>query len=143
MVSFAVLSCFSYSKFVSISYLFIIHILISLFSWMSSLWLLLGDGGRGLTDAQTSLPDFTIQGFSLFCCHRDRLLPENIAHLCLFFFFFFFSEYSLISSVFPNQIESWRAFSSSLFTPVSALFVTNKSYSLLQEESLSSGSIFF
>ena len=86
----------------------------------------------------------SLQGFSLFCCHRDRLLPENIAHLCFFFFFFFFfSEYSLISSVFPNQIESWSAFSSSLFTPVSALFVTNKSYSLLQEESSSSGSIFF
>lgn len=39
-------------------------------------------------NAQTWLPDVTTHGSSLFCCCRDRLLPENIVFLCLFFFFF-------------------------------------------------------
>lgn len=59
------------------------------------------------------------------------------------FFFFLFSEYSLISSVFPNQIESQRAFSSWLCTPISALFATNVRCHLPQEESSYPGSISF
>lgn len=71
--------------------------------------------GKG-QDAQTSLPDFTLKGLSCFYCHRDRLLPEIIGHLCFTFFFF---ECSIISSVFPNQIDSWRPFPSSLVYPSS------------------------
>lgn len=39
-------------------------------------------------NAQTWLPDVITHGSSSFCCCRDRLLPENIVFLCLFFSFF-------------------------------------------------------
>ena len=84
-------------------------------------------------------PDVTTQGLSLFWCRRDRLLPEN-TDFSVPFFFFLFSECSLISSVFPSQIESSRAFSSWLCTPISALSVTTMRCHLPQEESSYPGS---
>lgn len=99
---------------------------------MSSWWQLLGDeGGHGMPrlDFQMSRP----KGFLCFAATETDCFLKIQIFLCLFFSF---SEYSLISSVFPSQIESSRAFSSWLCTPISALFVTTMRCHLPQEESL-------
>lgn len=104
---------------------------------MSSWWQLLGDGGSGhgmpRLDFQMSRP----KGFLCFAATETDCFLKIQIFLCLFFLF---SEYSLISSVFPSQIESSRAFSSWLCTPISALFVTTMRCHLPQEEFLYPGS---
>lgn len=100
--------------------------------------LFFGDGGRKGQDAQTSLPDFTLKGLSCFYCHTDRLLPEKYSSSLLCFFFFFFLECSFISSVFSNQIESWRSFPSSLVYPSSCTHCNKqeKEFSRMSSSSL-------
>lgn len=93
---------FSSSKLVSIFYicLLLIHILICVISWMRPIW------WRGYRMLRLVFPASQSQGCMVFATHRQTSSCKYSS--CLLFLFVF--KYSLISSVFPNQIESWRPF---------------------------------